>query len=105
MNMFSKLKQFKDLKSKAKNIQNILSQESVEGSAGWGKVKIQMNGNQLVTAVMIEPDAMKDKTKLQDMVKDAVNDAVQKVQKVMSTKLKEVGGLDLAAEFGEAIKK
>lgn len=105
MSMFSKLKQFKDLKSKAKTIQAVLAGESAEGSAGWGKVKIKMDGNQHVMNVTIEQDVMQDRAKLQDLVKEATNDAIQKIQKVMSVKLKEIGGLDLAAEFGDALKK
>ena len=103
--MFNKLKQFKDLRSRAKTIQDTLSKESVEGSSGWGKVKIQMNGNQHVTSVAIDPSVMNDKTHLEKLIAEATNDAIQKVQKVMSTKLKDIGGLDLASEFGEAIKK
>ncbi len=103
--MFNKLKQFKDLRSKAKNIQNVLSQESAEGTAGWGKVKIRMDGNQKILSVTIDPEVLSDKTKLEDMIREAGNDAIQKIQKIMSTKLREVGGLDLASEFGQAIKK
>jgi hypothetical protein len=103
--MFNKLKQFKQLRDRAKTIQQTLANESAEGSAGWGKVKIKMDGNQKVMAVTITPEAMQDRTKLEEMVKEAGNDAIQKIQKIMSSKLKEVGGLDLAAEFGEAIKK
>jgi len=35
MNMFNKLKQVKDLRSRAKDLQSTLSGESAEGSAGW----------------------------------------------------------------------
>ncbi|HEU0051094.1 MAG TPA: YbaB/EbfC family nucleoid-associated protein [Patescibacteria group bacterium] len=103
--MFNKLKQFKDLRDRAKQIQNTLSQETVEGSANWGKVKIKMNGNQQVLNVTIDQSVMDDRVKLEGWIKDACNDAVQKVQQVMSTKLKDVGGLDLAAEFGDIMKK
>lgn len=103
--MFNKLKQFKDLRNKAKTIQNTLSKESVEGSAAWGKVKIVMNGNQKVTSVMIDPSLMNDRQNLEKLIAEATNDAIQKVQKVMSTKLKDIGGLDLASEFGDALKK
>ncbi len=103
--MFNKLKQFKNLRDKAKNIQNVLAQEQVEGSAGWGKVKIRMNGNQQILSVGIDPSVMNDKTKLEEMIREAGNDAIQKIQKIMSTKLKDIGGLDLAGEFGDVIKK
>ncbi len=102
--MFNKLKQFKDLKDKAKLIQDMLSQESAEGESGWGKVKITMNGNQQVIDVAIDPSVMDNKEKLQALVKDAVNDAVKKVQTVMAKKLKETGGLDFANEMGELMK-
>lgn len=105
MSMFSKLKQFKDLRAKAKTIQNTLASEKAEGNAGWGKVKITMDGNQKILGVAIAPEAMADKTKLEEMVREAGNDAIQKIQRIMSTKLRETGGLDLANEFGEAFKK
>ncbi len=102
--MFSKLKQFKDLKDRAKQIQDVLSQESVEGAGGWGKVKVVINGNQKVLSVTIDESAMADKTKLQDMLVEATNAAIGKIQRIMATKLKDIGGLDLAAEFGDAMK-
>jgi DNA-binding YbaB/EbfC family protein len=97
--MFSKLKQFKDLRDKAKTIQNALGQERIEGSAGWGKVKVSMDGNQRVTSVSIDQEILSDKSKTETLVKEAVNDAVEKVQKVMAGKLKDLGGLDLAEEM------
>ncbi|HWR00078.1 MAG TPA: YbaB/EbfC family nucleoid-associated protein [Candidatus Methylomirabilis sp.] len=103
--MFTKLKQFKDLRSKAKVIQDALSHESVEGSAGWGKVKVQMDGNQRVTDVQIDPSLLTDAKSLSAFVKDAVNDAISKVQKVMATKLKDLGGDDLARDVQGMMKK
>ncbi len=103
--MFNKLKQFKDLKDRAKTIQSALSEERAEGTAGWGKIKIVIDGNQRVISVFIDPSVMEDREKLQDLVREASNDAIQKIQKVMASKLKDIGGLDLAAEFGEAIKR
>jgi DNA-binding YbaB/EbfC family protein len=102
--MFSKLKQFKDLKDKAKQIQDILGRETVEGEAGWGKVKVKMNGNQQVLDVSIDQSVMDNREKLQDYVRDATNDAVKKIQTVMAKKLKETGGLDLANEMGDLMK-
>lgn len=103
--MFSKLKQFKDLRDRAKTIQSTLSQERVEGSAGWGKIKVVMDGNQKVVSVAIDQDQMNDKARLEGSVKDAVNDAVEKVQKIMASKLKDMGGLDLAHDMQDMMKK
>lgn len=102
--MFNKLKQFQDLRSRAKQIQTTLEKESVEGSAGWGKVKIAMNGNQRVTSVVLSNEAMGDKDSLQNLVKDACNDAAEKLQKLLSGKLKDIGGLDLAKDIQEMTK-
>ncbi len=102
--MFNKLKQFKDLKDKAKQIQTVLAQETAEGEAAWGKVKVKMNGNQQVLNVTIDPSVMDNREKLQDHVRDAINDAVKKIQTVMAKKLKETGGLDLANEMGDLMK-
>jgi DNA-binding YbaB/EbfC family protein len=102
--MFNKLKQFKDIKDKAKTIQTALAKESAEGSAGWGKVKIKIDGNQQVLDVSIDPSLMDDRAKLEGLIKDASNDAIKKIQQVMSAKLKDIGGLDLANELGDLVK-
>jgi len=103
--MFSKLKQFQDLRSRAKTVQSALEKETAEGSAGWGKVKVTVNGNQRLTNVTIADEAMSDKAKLQDLIKDAVNDSMEKMQKLMAGKLKDIGGLDLAKDIQDMMKK
>lgn len=91
--MFTKLKQYKDLRDKAKSLQSQLSQEKVEGSAAWGKIKIGMDGNFAVTNVEIADDliSLAEKAKLTAGIKDAVSDAVKKAQQKMVAKMKESG--------------
>lgn len=103
--MFSKLKQFKNLRDKAKTIQSALAEEKVEGSAGWGKVKITLDGNQRVLAVAIDNEMMQDKAKLEGLIKEATNDALEKIQKILAGKMKDLGGLDLAQEMQGMMKK
>jgi DNA-binding YbaB/EbfC family protein len=93
--MFEKLKQFKDLRDKAKEIQTTLAVEKVEGSGAWNKIKIEMDGNQNVTSVTVADEllAVSEKTKLQDGMRDAINDAVKKAQRKMMEKMKDMGGL------------
>jgi DNA-binding YbaB/EbfC family protein len=102
--MFNKLKQFKDIRDRAKVIQDALANEKVEGSAAWGKLKVQMDGNQKVFDVSIDPSLLTDAKALGNHVKDAVNDAVTKVQKTMATKLKDLGGADLSKDIQEMMK-
>jgi len=93
--MFSKLKQFKDLRDQAKKIQDVLKDVTVEGSGAWGKVKIVMNGSQEVSSVTIDPELMSDKGKLEAAMKEAYNDTVKKAQRSMADAMKKTGGLNL----------
>lgn len=95
--MFEKLKQIKDLRSKAKQLQDMLGQESVEASAGWGKVKLTMNGNMEITSLEIDSELLNPDKKidLEKNIKEAVNDAIKKVQRLMAQKMQDMGGLDL----------
>ena len=95
--MFSKLKQIKDLRGQAKTIQTALSSESSEGSAAWGKVKVNMNGNLEVMSYTIDPSMLvaEEKTKLEAALKEATNDVIKKMQKVMAEKIQKMGGLNL----------
>jgi nucleoid-associated protein EbfC len=93
--MFNKLKQFKELRDQAKELQNKLSAESVTANSAGGKVVLTMDGTLNVTGLAIDDEMMSldRKNKLQDAVKDAANDAIKKMQKIMATKMKEMGGL------------
>lgn len=105
MSMFGKLKQFKDLKDRAKAMQDMLAQEKSEGVSGWGKVKITINGNQHVEDVVIDESVLSDRSKLETLVKEAFNDAIEKMQKSLAGKLREGGGMDLMSEFGDMLKQ
>jgi DNA-binding YbaB/EbfC family protein len=93
--MFEKLKYMKDLRSQAKQMQNVLAEETAEGSAAWGKVKIVMNGNQEVLSVTIDPELMnpENKDKLESALKEATNEAIKKIQRIMAEKMRSMGGL------------
>lgn len=92
--MFNKLKQFKDLRDKAKTLQSALADVSVEGSAGFGKVKVTMDGNQKVRKTEIDETLLSDKAKLEELCTEAFNDAVKKVLKQMAEKMKGLEGFD-----------
>ena len=90
--MFNKLKQIQELKSQANEIKKALSSETVEGSALGGNIKITMDGNQEVQKVEINDDLLNNKEKLEQGIKDATNDAIKKVQRVMAQKMASMGG-------------
>jgi DNA-binding YbaB/EbfC family protein len=99
--MFNKLKQFKDLRTQAKTLQGALAGEVAEGEAEWGKIKVRMNGNQEVVAVDIAAELFvaDKKDAVQKGVAEATNKAIKKVQSIMATKMKEMGGMDFGKLF------
>lgn len=103
--MFSKLKQYKDLRTRAKTLHTQLATESAEGSAGFGKVKIKFDGNQRATLVEISPNVVSDRAALQGLVKDAINDGMEKLQKLLANKMKEPGGMDVVKDIQDLLGK
>lgn len=91
--MFNKIKQIQELKSQANQIKSALSEEQVEGSGARGQVKITMDGNQEVKKVEISDDVLNNKESLESGIKEATNDAIKKVQRVMAQKMSQMGGL------------
>lgn len=99
--MFQKLKQYKDLRDQSKKIQSRLGGKTIEASAAWGKIKMTMNGNQEVVSVTIDQELLNNKTKTEEAVKDAVNEAVKKSQRLMAEQMREMGGLNIPGLTGK----
>ncbi|OGL95226.1 hypothetical protein A2348_02810 [Candidatus Uhrbacteria bacterium RIFOXYB12_FULL_58_10] len=91
--MFSKIKAIKDIRDQAKQMQNAMDDVSAEGSAGWGKIKLRMNGNQKILSMEIDDELMTDKVKLIRTIMEAHADAVKNLQKEMAGKMKDMGGI------------
>lgn len=90
--MFNKLKQINDLRKQAKEMQNALSEVVVVGQSAGGRVMVTVDGNQQAQGVQVT-DAS-DIARLQQDIKDAMNDASKKLQKELVTKMQGMGGLD-----------
>ncbi len=69
----------------------------VEGSAGGGMVRIEMDGEQTVHAVKIEPQVFeeKDVTMLEDLIVAALADARRKVLEKTQESIKSITGFPL----------
>lgn len=92
--MFNKLKQIKELRDKAKEIQGMLSKEIIDVENKG--VAIQMDGNQDVKFVKINDDGLlADKARLEKVLADTMNEGIKKVQKTMALKLSKMGDLGL----------
>jgi DNA-binding protein YbaB len=90
--MFNKLKQVKDIRDQAKQMQAQLAEILIVGKAKGDKVMITIDGNQTVQGVKIE-DGLETSV-IESAVKDAFNDAIKQLQREMATKMKDMGGLD-----------
>ncbi len=95
--MIGKLKQFKDLREQGKKIQNALSGESVSVRAAGDKILLTMDGSLALTGVAIDDELLSPdkKEKLQEGLKEAHKEALKKMQRIMATKMQEMGGLNL----------
>lgn len=87
--MFSKLKQFQDLRSQAKTMQNALSQETITEEKNG--VKIVLNGNMEVISISL--NASLPVSAQGDIVKSCFNDAIKRAQRLMAKKLQDMGGI------------
>ncbi|MFA5127532.1 MAG: YbaB/EbfC family nucleoid-associated protein [Patescibacteria group bacterium] len=95
--VFSKLKQFKDLREQGKKLQGALGNETSTGQAAGGKVVIIVDGSLKMKAIEIDNELLSPdkKNKLQDAIKDAHTDAQNKMQRIVAAKMQEMGGFDL----------
>jgi DNA-binding protein YbaB len=87
--MFSKLKQFRDLRSQAKTIQDVLAQEVITEEKNG--VTIKMNGNMEVLNITLASGM--DKAAQESALKNCFNEAVKKAQRLMAKKLQDMGGI------------
>ena len=94
MSVFSKLKQFKDLRDQGKKLQGALAGESVTSHSNG--VALTMDGNLQLTGVAIDDEMLNPakKEKLQNAIKDAHGEAAKKMQKIMASKMQEMGGFE-----------
>ena len=93
--MLNKLKQFQNLRNQAKQMQTMLSQESITVKTAGDKVIMTMDGNLKMIALAIDDELLETakKEKLQNAIKEAHADAMKKMQRIMMVKMKEMGGL------------
>ncbi len=92
-----------DLLKKAQELQAKLLQQlrtiKVEGNAGGGMVRIEMDGEQNVLSVKIEPQILeeKDPVMLEDLIVAAFNDARKKILERTQESFKSITGFPFPA--------
>jgi DNA-binding YbaB/EbfC family protein len=87
------IRQAKEMQEKLKKAQKELEKETVVGSAD-GVVEVTMTGSQHVTDVKLDEEKVKTMSadRLQSLIAQAVNDALDRSRKLMAKKIGPLGG-------------
>jgi hypothetical protein len=92
----------KQMQARLLKMQEELSEEMVEATAGGGVVKAVVTGQQKLVSIEIDPAAVdpEDVEMLQDLVVAAVNEALTKAQEVAAQRLSGLtGGMKIPGLF------
>jgi nucleoid-associated protein EbfC len=97
MSMFSKLKEFKDLRDQGKKLQGALAGESVTTKTAGDKLVMTLNGNLEISGIAIDEELLNPskKEKLESAIKEAHREALKKMQRTIAAKMQEMGGFNL----------
>ena len=96
------LAQARELGEKLRRVQDDLRHQTVSVTVGGGMVEVSANGALEITRVAIDPQAVdpRDVAMLQDLVRAAVNQALQKASRLASDAMQAVTGLPFPAALG-----
>ena len=103
MDMHAMLKQAKKMQAKLAEVQDGLSEVTVDATAGGGMVKATMDGAGELKSITIDPAALDpdDAELLQDMIVAAVNEASRNAQEVANQRMSSVtGGMNIPGLSG-----
>lgn len=92
--MGNMMKQIQKLQKQMLEAQEKINQMTVEASAGGGVVKVVVTGKKEVKSITLAPEAVDpdDVEMLQDMILTAINEAMQKADKMAEDEMKKVTG-------------
>jgi len=97
MSVFSKLKQFKDLREQGKKLQDAVADVFITTRAAGDKVVLTMDGQMQISGLAIDDEMLSPdkKEKLQEAIKEAHKEALKKMQREVAMKMQKMGGFDL----------
>ncbi len=101
-NMGDLMKNAQKMQKNMSRVQEELKTRIVEGDAGGGMVKVQVNGGQEVVAVKIDPSVVdpEDVEMLEDLVIAAVREGMRKAHDLSQKEMgKLTGGLNIPGLF------
>ena len=86
MGIFDKLKDINEMRKQAKQIELMLAQETITGQSSGGKIKIVIDGNQVVKSVEVDPSVAGDKSEVARHIRSALEDLFAKHKKALQSK-------------------
>ena len=86
MGIFDKLKDVNEMRKQAKQIEFLLASESVTGSSSGGKIKITIDGNQVVKSVEVDASIAGDKAEVARHIRSALEDLFKHHKKLLQSK-------------------
>jgi hypothetical protein len=94
MNIQKMMKEAQKMQERLAKAQNDLAQESIDVSAGGGKVNVTVNGAGDITAIKISPDVVdrQDVEMLEDLVLSGIREAQEASRKLQSDTMGKVTG-------------
>jgi DNA-binding YbaB/EbfC family protein len=96
--MLGLMRNLPKLREEVEKLQKRLSELSAEGDAGAGMVKVKVSGRMEVLACRLSDEALKlnDREMLEDMIRAATNQAIQKARQLVAEETgKMAGGMGL----------
>ncbi len=87
--MLDMMKKLQQAKAEMDKIKERLDSITVEGTSPQNKIKVTCNGNRVIKGIDIADDElMNDKDMMEDFLVLAVNDALQKAEKVNESEMR-----------------
>lgn len=97
-NMGNMMKQVQKMQQDMERVQGELEERTVEVTSGGGAITVVATGKKFIESIKINPEAVDedDVEMLEDMVLAAVNEALRKVDEVVSSEMAKItGGMNL----------
>ena len=96
------MKQVNQMQNRMKKLQEELAQREFEASSGGGAVTVKVNGDNLLTSIIINEEVIKsgDAEMIQDLILTAANEAIRTAKTTSSSEMEKItGGISMPGLF------
>ncbi len=86
MGFMDKLKDINELRKQAKQMESLLSVETVSGNSSGSKIVLTIDGNQNIKSVEVSQDIVGDKAEIARNIRSALEDLFKQHKKMLQKK-------------------